>query len=128
MEEKEKLAALLKLSHDLGAPERNLAILGEGNTSVRLSATHFAVKASGCNLASLAGQDVVVCDSQKILALLDAKDATDSMIDQTLFGARINSKAKKPSVEAIFHAWLLTLEGVEFVGHTHPVSVNQMLC
>ncbi len=29
----DKLAALLKLSHDLGREDRNLAILGEGNTS-----------------------------------------------------------------------------------------------
>ena len=128
MEEKEKVAALLKLSHDLGAPERKLAILGEGNTSVRISGTQFAVKASGCNLATLTNQDVAVCETEKILGLLDAKNATDGMIDETLFGARVNPKAKKPSVESIFHAWLLTLEGVEFVGHTHPVSVNQILC
>lgn len=128
MDEKEKVGALLKLSHDLGAPERGLAILGEGNTSARLSATHFAVKASGCNLETLTNQDVAACDSQKILGLLDSKHSSDAMIDQTLFDARLNSKAKKPSVESIFHAWLLTLEGVEFVGHTHPVSVNQILC
>jgi rhamnose utilization protein RhaD (predicted bifunctional aldolase and dehydrogenase) len=28
----------------------------------------------------------------------------------------------------MFHAWLLTLPGVEFVGHTHPVAVNGLLC
>jgi rhamnose utilization protein RhaD (predicted bifunctional aldolase and dehydrogenase) len=128
MDEKEKLAALLKLSHDLGAPERRLAILGEGNTSVRLSPTQFAVKSSGCNLETLTQADVTVCDSQKIVNLLDAKQPGDAAIDQTLFDSRVNSKAKKPSVESIFHGWLLTLEGVEFVGHTHPVSVNQILC
>jgi rhamnose utilization protein RhaD (predicted bifunctional aldolase and dehydrogenase) len=36
--------------------------------------------------------------------------------------------AKKPSVEAIFHAYLLTLPGVNFVGHTHPIAVNAILC
>jgi rhamnose utilization protein RhaD (predicted bifunctional aldolase and dehydrogenase) len=128
MEEKEKVAALLKLSHDLGAPERKLAILGEGNASARLSGTQFAVKASGCNLATLTNLDVAVCDSEKVLGLLDAKNATDAMVDETLFAARVNPKSKKPSVESIFHAWLLTLEGVEFVGHTHPVTVNQILC
>jgi rhamnose utilization protein RhaD (predicted bifunctional aldolase and dehydrogenase) len=128
MEEKDKLAALLKLSHDLGAPARRLAILGEGNTSTRLSQSQFAVKASGCNLETLALGDITACDSQRILNLLDAKHPSDAAIDQTLFDARVNPKAKKPSVESIFHAWLLTLEGVEFVGHTHPVSVNQILC
>lgn len=128
MDEKEKLPALLKLSHDLGSAERRLAILGEGNTSVRLSTNQFAVKASGCNLETLAAADITTCDSQNILKLLDAKQTNDATIDETLFAARVNSKSKKPSVESIFHAWLLTLDGVEFVGHTHPVSVNQILC
>lgn len=123
-----KLGTLLALSRDLGAPERKLAILGEGNTSTRMGAGQFAVKASGCNLATLTEGDVTVCDAEKILKLLDAKKISDAVIDQTLFDARVNANAKKPSVESIFHAWLLTLEGVEFVGHTHPVSVNQILC
>lgn len=128
MEEKERLPALVKLSHDLGAADRRLAILGEGNTSTRVADGQFAVKASGCNLETLAAGDVTLCQSAPILALLDAKQPTDAAIDQTLFDARVNAKAKKPSVESIFHSWLLTLEGVEFVGHTHPVSVNQILC
>ena len=128
MEEKEKLSTLVKLSHDLGAPERRLAILGEGNTSTRLDQNQFAVKSSGCNLETLTQSDITVCDSQKILNLLDAKHPSDAAVDQTLFDSRINPNAKKPSVESIFHAWLLTLDGVEFVGHTHPVSVNQILC
>jgi len=128
VDQPEKLAALLKLSHTLGAPERRLAILGEGNTSTRLSNDQFAVKASGCNLATLTESDITLCDSAKILKLLDTKKLTDTAIDQTLFDARLNPKAKKPSVESIFHAWLLTLEGVEFVGHTHAITVNQILC
>jgi rhamnose utilization protein RhaD (predicted bifunctional aldolase and dehydrogenase) len=123
-----KIAALLQLSHDLGAESRRLAILGEGNTSVRLGPSQFAIKASGCNLATLTEADITHCDSEKILKLLDQKKATDTAIDQTLFDARLNLKSKKPSVESIFHAWLLTLESVEYVGHTHPVTVNQILC
>jgi rhamnose utilization protein RhaD (predicted bifunctional aldolase and dehydrogenase) len=42
--------------------------------------------------------------------------------------ARIATDAKKPSVEAAFHAWLLSLENVQFVGHCHPVAANQVLC
>jgi rhamnose utilization protein RhaD (predicted bifunctional aldolase and dehydrogenase) len=34
----------------------------------------------------------------------------------------------KPSVETFFHAFLLTIPGVNFVGHTHPIPVNQILC
>ncbi len=36
--------------------------------------------------------------------------------------------AKKPSVETLFHAYLLSLPGIEFVGHTHAPSVNKILC
>lgn len=124
------MEALLKLSHELGAPSRRLAILGEGNTSMRLGLDpgEFAVKASGCNLATLTKADITSCNSANLLELLDQKKVSDDFVDRTLFDARLDPKSKKPSVESIFHAWLLTLKGVEYVGHTHPVTVNQVLC
>ena len=54
------LAALLQLSHDLGREDRPFAILGEGNTSARLSSGRFAVKASGCSLGTLTAGDLTV--------------------------------------------------------------------
>jgi rhamnose utilization protein RhaD (predicted bifunctional aldolase and dehydrogenase) len=122
------LTSLLKLSHDLGREERNLAILGEGNTSTGLDAERFIVKASGSHLGTLAEKDVTVCRRQALLDLLEKTELTDKQIDDALFAARVDASAKKPSVEAIFHAWLLTLPDVNFVGHTHPVSVNGLLC
>lgn len=44
---------LITLSRSLGEPSRDLAILGEGNTSAKLDDDLFLVKASGYNLASL---------------------------------------------------------------------------
>ena len=44
---------LLTLSHEIGREDRGLAILGEGNTSTRLSEENFLVKASGTCLGSL---------------------------------------------------------------------------
>ena len=122
------LDRLLDLSHQLGREDRKLAILGEGNTSARLSSETFVVKASGSNLATLAASGVTECRFANLLPLLDAKNLTDAAIDEALFASRISSEAKKPSVEAIFHAYLLTLPNVNFVGHTHPVAVNQVLC
>jgi rhamnose utilization protein RhaD (predicted bifunctional aldolase and dehydrogenase) len=119
---------LLDLSHELGREERQLAILGEGNTSARLSGDTFAVKASGSNLATLDPSGLTECRFDRLLPLLEEKSMSDAAIDAALFAARVNPRAKKPSVEAIFHAWLLTLPGVDFVGHTHPVAVNQVLC
>jgi rhamnose utilization protein RhaD (predicted bifunctional aldolase and dehydrogenase) len=122
------LQKLLDLSHQLGREERRLAILGEGNVSMRVSADTFLVKASGSNLATLSELGVSECRFAGLLPLLKAKNLTDVAIDEALFAARVDALAKKPSVEAVFHAYLLTLPGVNFVGHTHPVAVNQLLC
>jgi rhamnose utilization protein RhaD (predicted bifunctional aldolase and dehydrogenase) len=124
----EPLPRLLELSHQLGREERRLAILGEGNTSTRVSGQTFVVKASGSNLGTLSPLGVAECRFADLLALLDRKAMTDAAIDEALFAARVDPSAKKPSVEAIFHAYLLTLPGVNFVGHTHPIAVNQVLC
>ncbi len=122
------LSALLDLSHELGREDRGLAILGEGNTSAKLSAATFLVKASGSCLATLREQDVVECRFDKLLPLLDQTNLTDKDVDDALFASRVDSKAKKPSVEAVFHAYLLSLPDIQFVGHTHATTVNQVLC
>ena len=122
------LAALLQLSHDLGREDRPFAILGEGNTSARLEGGRFAVKASGCSLGSLAAGDLTVCDQGRLLALFDAEAPDEAGMEAALLAARVDPAAKRPSIEALFHAWLLTLDGVGFVGHTHPVACNQWLC
>jgi rhamnose utilization protein RhaD (predicted bifunctional aldolase and dehydrogenase) len=124
----DSLARLLDLSHQLGREDRRLAILGEGNTSVRLSDQTFAVKASGSNLGSLTQAGTAECAFEKLLPLMSAGPMSDAAIDEALFAARISADARKPSVEAIFHAYLLTLPGVNYVGHTHPVAVNALLC
>ena len=122
------LQSLLGLSHDLGREERKLAILGEGNTSARVSAETFWVKASGSNLGSLSPLGLTQCRFAELALLLERKAISDTAIDETLLAARVDPAARKPSVEAIFHAFLLTLPGVNFVGHTHPIAVNQLLC
>ena len=124
----EKLAALLRLSHELGNPQRPLAILGEGNTSVRLDPGSFLVKASGSNLAALRGSDVVECQTDLLLRMLDETGLSDAEVDSRLMKSRVDARAKKPSVEALFHAWLLTLPDIHFVGHTHAPAVNGILC
>jgi rhamnose utilization protein RhaD (predicted bifunctional aldolase and dehydrogenase) len=124
----EKLRALLKLSRDLANPLHPLAILGEGNTSARLGGKTFLVKASGSSLGSLRKSDVVECRADVLLALLDDGATSDAQVDQTLMAARVDAGAKKPSVEALFHAWFLTLPDVEFVGHAHAPAVNSILC
>ncbi|HEV2693053.1 MAG TPA: class II aldolase/adducin family protein [Verrucomicrobiae bacterium] len=122
------LDALLRLSHELGRRDQPLSILGEGNTSVKLGADTFRVKASGTNLATLKPEDTVECKSSVLLSLLDKTNLTDAEVDRTLMESRVAADGKKPSVEALFHAYFLSLPGIEFVGHTHAPAVNGILC
>jgi rhamnose utilization protein RhaD (predicted bifunctional aldolase and dehydrogenase) len=123
-----KRDSVLKLSHDLGREDRSWAILGEGNTSVRLNGETFLVKASGCNLGTLGKEDLVECRTLPLVSFLDRKNASDSEVDAALYAGRADDRAKKPSVETLFHAYLLSLPGIEYVGHTHAPSVNKILC
>ncbi|MCM2374458.1 class II aldolase/adducin family protein [Aporhodopirellula aestuarii] len=119
---------LLELSHFLGQEDRNLAILGEGNTSAKLDDESFLVKASGSCLETLGKDDVVACRFDALLPMLDKDDLTDQEIEDHLLACRVDPESKKPSVETLFHAYLLTLPGINFIGHTHSIAVNQILC
>jgi rhamnose utilization protein RhaD (predicted bifunctional aldolase and dehydrogenase) len=123
-----RISPLLKLSHELGREERQMAILGEGNTSARVNADTFLIKASGARLATMHAGDVVECKTSVLLSLLDRTKISDREIEEALLSSRVNPKSKKPSVEALFHAFCLTLQGVNYVGHAHPIAVNQVLC
>ena len=125
---REKLKLLLDLSHQLGNPALRMAILGEGNASARLSDETFLVKASGCSLPTLDKSGVVECSAKTLMTMLEKTNLSDAEVDGTLLNSRLDPKAKKPSVEALFHAWLLSLPGIEFVGHTHAQAVNSILC
>jgi rhamnose utilization protein RhaD (predicted bifunctional aldolase and dehydrogenase) len=122
------LQDLLALSHELGREDRGLAMLGEGNTSTRLGDDTFLVKASGTCLGTLKEDDVVECRLSALLPLHDKDSLTDQQVDDALLASRVDPKAKKPSVEAVFHAYLLSLPGIKFIGHTHATTVNQILC
>jgi len=123
------LDELVNLSRELGREDRHLAILGEGNTSAREPGSpRFMVKASGASLATLGPGDLTTCELTPVLSLLDQKHLSDAQVGEALMAARSEPKQRRPSIETVFHAWLLTLDGVGFVGHTHPLAVNQILC
>jgi rhamnose utilization protein RhaD (predicted bifunctional aldolase and dehydrogenase) len=122
------LEQLISLSRELGREDRKLAILGEGNTSVRLSSETFLVKASGSSLATMRAEDVTECRFGPLMELLDQGEASDAQIAAALVASQVLPNARKPSTEAVFHAYLLGLTGVQWVAHTHPVAVNGILC
>jgi rhamnose utilization protein RhaD (predicted bifunctional aldolase and dehydrogenase) len=120
---------LVSLSRWLGAPEQDCAILGEGNTSARISADTFLVKASGTQLGTLDQNGFVEASFQPTLAMLDEKSADDEAVRQLLMATKVDSAdPRMPSVETSFHAVFLSLPGVNFVGHTHPTAINAITC
>jgi rhamnose utilization protein RhaD (predicted bifunctional aldolase and dehydrogenase) len=122
------LKSMLELSRFLGEEHRDLAILGEGNTSAKLDGETFLVKASGSCLQTLGENDAVACRFDRLLPMLDEVSISDREIENRLLECRVDFQAKKPSVETLFHAYLLSLPGIEFVGHTHSIPVNSILC
>jgi len=117
------------MSQFLGDPSRDYVILGEGNTSARIDDETFFVKASGTRLAGIERDGFVAVRNAPILEMLDAGDLSDREIDQRLMAARVDQSGPiKPSVETLFHAWLLSQPDVNFVGHTHPTAVNAIMC
>lgn len=117
---------LIELSREFG--QAQWAILGEGNTSGRVDQNVFAVKSSGSSLGALTEIELTDCYFDQLLPVLDRKGVSEQQIEELLLQSRVRPTALKPSVETFFHAYLLTLPGVNYVGHTHPIPVNQILC
>lgn len=123
------LTTLTTMSRNLGRPENDYVILGEGNTSARLDDETFYVKASGTNLASIDEDGFVRVRFDAALAMLDDDQLSDQEIKQKLLDATVDNPDQRwPSVETTFHAVCLTVGGAAFVGHTHPTAVNAILC
>jgi rhamnose utilization protein RhaD (predicted bifunctional aldolase and dehydrogenase) len=125
----EILEQLTALSHHLGDPERDLAILGEGNTSARLDEEVFYVKASGQHLGTITPSGFCAVNFSRVLPVFDGPDLSDAEVKGVLLACKADDASEvMPSVETFLHAYLLTLPNVNFVGHTHPTAVNAILC
>ena len=120
---------MLEVSHDLGRPEWNMAILGEGNTSARVDDETFLVKASGSELRTLREDQIVRVSLKKCAEMRAQGTMTDQQITAGLLDAVVDGpEGLRPSVETVMHAGLLELDGVNFVGHTHPTAINALTC
>lgn len=125
---KEVLEQLTALSLRLGEPERDLVILGEGNTSAAVDDELFLIKASGQSLVNITPEGFVAVRRRAVLKLLEQPALTDAEVKAGLQAACVDPGGPLPSVETTFHALLLGLEGIRFVAHTHPTAVNALLC
>ncbi len=128
---------LVAMSNNLGDPALDYVILGEGNTSARADGESFWVKASGTELRTIDQAGFVRVSFERVLAMLDTPDLSDEQVKQRLSQAKVDPStgsglAKddgvQPSVETVLHAICLGLEGVNFVGHTHPTAINAITC
>ncbi len=128
----ETLTQLVAMSNNLGDPALDYVILGEGNTSARADDDTFWVKASGVNLRMIDAGGFVRVRFDRVLDLLRAGDLVrlgDDDVRAGLEASRVDPDVQiRPSVETVLHALALQLEGVNFVGHTHPTAINAVTC
>ena len=129
----ETLHKLVKLSNNLGRIDYHLAIIGEGNTSAKVEAKDIAgsffIKASGTQLATVTENDFIQVYFEPIVQLTNMENPNAEDINNIFEEAKVDKKCKvSPSVETLLHAICLNLEGVNFVGHTHPTAVNRLTC
>lgn len=123
------LNTLVACSRRLGDPALDYVILGEGNSSARIDADTFWVKASGAEMRSIGPAGFVQVRFDRVLTLLEEDDLSDAQVKAGLEAARVDPRATaRPSVETVLHALALRLDGANFVGHTHPTPVNAVLC
>ncbi len=123
------LQHLLDMTQTLAQPQLEYVIIGEGNTSYRLDADTFLIKASGRGMHGIDESGFVAVRFEPILALFDEQNADRAILQQAMIDAKVDSTSTaRPSVEVTFHAMLLHGCNVQCIAHTHPVAVNSILC
>jgi rhamnose utilization protein RhaD (predicted bifunctional aldolase and dehydrogenase) len=125
----EILNQLIVMSNNLGRPENDYVILGEGNTSGRADDKTFYVKNSGSQLRTITAAGFVQVKFDRVLQLLDCGELSDKDVRTGLKAAMVDANSSSyPSVETLLHALCLSLDGVNFVGHTHATAINSLTC
>lgn len=123
------LSSLIATSRIVGEPGRHLAVAAEGNISLRADHDAMWIKASGCSLATLVDDDVLLVDRAPIRALLDDPSADDAAVSAAYAACVIDGPSgRRPSVEALLHGVLYDATDASCILHTHPIAVNRLLC
>lgn len=129
VDKRDVLQQLVEMSRNLGLPERDYVIVGDGNTSARVDEKSFWVKASGAQLHGIQAEDFVEVATDKVLDMLEEGTLSDAEIARRLSAAKVDPDVQsRPSIETTFHALALTLGKAQFVGHTHPTALVAVLC
>lgn len=122
------LHQLIEMTHYLGDPNKNFAMLGEGNTSARIDEDTFYVKASGTSMGTIGADGFIKVSISKVVRILDDPNAGDADVTRNFEESLIDSnETRRPSTEAMLHATLLQVPEYAFVGHAHPVYTNMLM-
>jgi rhamnose utilization protein RhaD (predicted bifunctional aldolase and dehydrogenase) len=122
------LEQLIWLSHELAREERQLVILGEGNTGAACEDGTFWVKASGSQMATIDAGGFSRVNIDATMQLLESESMDDEAVGRALMDVLEDPSHRRPSVETFLHALCIAEGGAKWVAHTHAVSVNAILC
>ncbi|HUO10332.1 MAG TPA: class II aldolase/adducin family protein [Phycisphaerae bacterium] len=114
---------LLAFAHALGDPLNEYVIHNEGDCSAKVDDKTFLLKASGQHLLTATEDSFVPLTFEPLLALVSKKPNANRTAVNDCLRAASPPNAPMPSKEAFFHAVLLDLPGIKFIGHTHPTYV-----
>ncbi|MGV8049913.1 MAG: class II aldolase/adducin family protein [Anaerolineaceae bacterium] len=129
MKKTDTLQELVELSRYLGQPEKEYVIMAEGNTSARIDTNTFYIKASGHSMANIDGTGFLEMRLNPIIKIFQQLDVSDEDIAQVYESARVNPEIdSRPSLETILHALALTRCNAQYIGHTHPIAMQSILC
>jgi rhamnose utilization protein RhaD (predicted bifunctional aldolase and dehydrogenase) len=123
-----KLETIQQLTRTLGQPMLNYVIIGEGNTSCRIDSDSFWIKASGQQMSSIEPDGFTAVKFQPVLEMLTQPDLSADAQKEIVNAARLDASMRLPSIEVSFHALLLADCDVNYIGHTHPIAVNRIMC
>lgn len=120
--------AFVQMTRTIGDPAMDYVIIGEGNTSCRIDADSFWIKASGQGMFNIPVEGFTAVRFAPILAMLEQSPGDLAAQKAVMQAAQLDAAMRLPSVEVTFHAMLLHECGVGYVGHTHPTAINQIMC
>lgn len=116
---------LLDLTRRLGAPERDLVILAEGNTS-ELVGDEIVVKASGASMRDADHSSFAAVDLAALADLIDDPSGDQEQLTRALEEDGGGSTVRA-SIETMVHVAVRMVSSVRFVAHTHPTPVLALL-
>lgn len=127
MNKKTVLKKLVEMSARIARPELEYLHLSEGNTSAKIDDQTLYIKRSGAYLCRAKPSMFVEVLIPEALKVLEHPTLTFEEIKEHLSASRVNKSDHQPSIETIFHSYLLSLPGIDFVAHTHPTALNIIL-